>query len=52
MGYNVAIKFDEYTAEFTFDTEEEREEFIQVTREMHPDMEIICSESNKTAVSA
>tara|TARA_Y100000780_G_scaffold159130_1_gene144289 strand:- start:188167 stop:188325 length:159 start_codon:yes stop_codon:yes gene_type:complete len=52
MGFNVAIKFEEYTAEFSFDSAEEREEFIQVTREMHPEMEIICTESKKTAASA
>lgn len=52
MSYNVAIKFEEYTAEFSFDTSAERDEFIQVTREMHPKMEILCSESDNTAASA
>ncbi len=49
MSYNVAIKFEEYTAEFSFNSEAEREEFIQVTREMHPHMEILCSESTACA---
>lgn len=52
MSYNVAIKFEEYTAEFSFNTEAEREEFIQVTREMHPNMEILCSESDKSTACA
>jgi len=52
MNYNVTIKFEKYTAEFSFDTEDERNEFIQVTREMHPQMEVICSESDKSAASA
>jgi hypothetical protein len=52
MDYHVAIKFAEYTAEFTFNTPEERDEFIQVTRAMHPEMEIICSEAHKSSISA
>ena len=52
MSYSVAIKFEEYTAEFSFDTTEEREEFILVTREMHPDMEIHCYDIEKTASCA
>ena len=44
MNYHVAVKFEEYTAQFSFDTPEERAEFIEINREMHPDMEVICTE--------
>ena len=47
MVYSVAVKFEEYTAEFSFDSKEEREEFIQITLEMHPNMEIICQNKDK-----
>ncbi len=52
MSYSVAIKFEEYTAEFSFDTVDEREEFISVTREMHPNMEILCFDVEKTSATA
>lgn len=44
MTFSVAIKKDDYTAEFTFNTEEERAEFIEVTKKMHPTTEFLLSE--------
>jgi|GEM_PF-5328483 len=46
MRFHVAIKIPNYTAQFSFETEEEREEFIQITRESHPNVEVVCSEED------
>lgn len=50
MKYFVAIKKNEYTQKFCFDTEAQREEFIQVTREMHPQIEFLLSEQDENEV--
>lgn len=44
MKFFVAIKKDEYTQKFCFETEAERDEFIQVTKEMHPHVEFLLSQ--------
>lgn len=51
MKYYVAIKKDEYTDEFCFESESERNEFIQVTREMHPDVEFLLRDKSDTEIS-
>lgn len=47
MRYFVAIKKQEYTAKFCFESLSEREEFVQVTKEMDPEMEFLFSEEEK-----
>ncbi|MEC7277723.1 MAG: hypothetical protein VXV96_15485 [Bdellovibrionota bacterium] len=44
MKYLVAIKKDDYTAEFSFNSEEERQEFVETTKNMHPTMEFLFLE--------
>jgi hypothetical protein len=46
MKYCVAIKLNDYSAEFSFDSNQEREEFIAVTRALHPEVEILLSEGS------
>lgn len=48
MKYYVAIKRGEFTEKFCFENEAEREEFIQVTREMHPHVEVLLSEEKES----
>lgn len=43
----VAIKIEDYTEQFSFDTEEEREEFIETTKKMHPVIEFLLSEESE-----
>lgn len=45
MKYCVAIRINDYTAEFSFDSIEERDEFIAVTQALHSGVEIVCSET-------
>ncbi len=47
MKYFVAIKRGEFTEKFCFETEAERKEFIQVTKNMHPETEILLSEEHE-----
>ena len=46
MKYCVAIRLNDYSAEFSFDSINEREEFISVTQALHPEVEIILSEGS------
>ena len=50
MKYIVAIKKEEYTDEFCFETEAERDEFIQVTREMHDKVEFLLTDKDENEV--
>ncbi|GEM_PF-6871558 len=47
MNYFVAIKKQEYTAKFCFETEAERQEFIEVTKQMDSQIEFLLSEEDK-----
>jgi hypothetical protein len=52
MKYHVAIKLNDYSDEFFFNSESEREEFISVTKTLHPNIEIIVSEEWGETVAA
>ena len=43
----VSIKIDDYCAQFEFNTESERDRFIQLTKEMTPKAQIFTNESNQ-----
>lgn len=47
MKFYVAIKRDEFTEKFCFEDESERKEFIEVTRQMNPEVEILLSEEEE-----
>ena len=47
MKFMVAIKIEDYTEQFSFDTEEERNEFIENSKKMHPVIEFLLSEESE-----
>ncbi len=46
MKYSVAIKIEDYTEKFSFDTEAEREHFMEECKKMHPVIEFLLSEES------
>ena len=46
MKFNVAIKIDDYCARFSFDSEKERETFIENTKIMNPGVKVFTSEED------
>lgn len=52
MAYFVATKNGEYTEKFCFESQEEREKFIEVAKKLNPNIEILLideeSSSNRT----
>ena len=52
MKYCVAIKLSDYSQEFSFNTENERQEFVAVTQALHPEVEFILSEAWSLKVAA
>jgi hypothetical protein len=45
VKYCIAVKLKDYSAEFSFDSAGERDEFIAVTQAQHPAIEFIVSET-------
>lgn len=50
MKYIVAIRDHGYTGQFTFETAQERENFIQETKKTRPEAEFVRSEVNSAAL--
>ncbi|MCP4911671.1 MAG: hypothetical protein GY909_01020 [Oligoflexia bacterium] len=44
MSFNVTVKIGDYMEKFEFGTVEERHEFIEVTKEMNPKVQLITEE--------
>tara|TARA_R110002072_G_scaffold64203_2_gene159291 strand:- start:137554 stop:137727 length:174 start_codon:yes stop_codon:yes gene_type:complete len=50
MSYKVTVKIGDYMESFHFDSNDERSEFIEITRDMNPKVQVITEEEDSDSV--